>query len=210
MTIPDARRDEILAICQAAGSADPRRRPVRSAGLRRRSDPGVPVPRPRRRHLRQHVLQDVRARAAGRLDPGAARGPREARHHLRGTDPVPERVRTGGHLDVLRDDAVAGAAQDVPGGRTASGGTRPWRRSTDLMPAGTRWTVPRRRLLHLGHAAGRPALQGDAAAGDRRAGRVRARHRLLRRRHRRRPTSGCRIASRRRSASVRACDGSLL
>ena len=66
---------------------------------------------------------------------------------------------------------------------------------------------PTGRPVRLGDPAGGPGLQGDDAAGDRRPGRLRARHRLLRRRHRQRPTCGSTSRSRRRSGSARASAG---
>ncbi len=65
---------------------------------------------------------------------------------------------------------------------TASAATRCSRRCDDLMPAACRVDRPARRLLRLAHAAGRPRRQGDAAARGHRAGRLRARHGVLRRR----------------------------
>ena len=56
---------------------------------------------------------------------------------------------------------------------------------SDLMPAGTTWTHPAGGLFVWATLPDGPRLEGDDAAGDRRPGRVRAGHRLLRRRHRR-------------------------
>ena len=122
VTLPDARRDEILAICQAAGLLIVEDDPYGLLGFDGETVPAFRSRTPRRRHLRQHVLQDVRAGPARRVDPGAARGPREAGDRVGGADPVPERVRPGDRRDVLRDHAVAAAAQDVP--RGVPGATR--------------------------------------------------------------------------------------
>src|SRR5205814_7563224 len=168
---------------RARPAAGDRGRSVRPARLRRRADARTAGPAPRRRAVRQHVLQDVRARPARRLGTRPARGTGEAGHRLRGADPVPEHVRADGRRDVLRHDAVEGTDQDVPAdlpgapGRAAVRADRTDARRYPVDPA-------RRRLLRLADAARRAALEGDAAAGDRRPGRLRSVYRVLRRRHR--------------------------
>ena len=77
----------------------------------------------------------------------------------------------------------------------------------DFMPAACSWNRPARRLLRLGHAAARDRRQGDAAPRGHRPGRLRARHRVLRRRLRRRARCGCRSATPPPSGSARACAG---
>ena len=75
------------------------------------------------------------------------------------------------------------------------------------LPAGCRWTVAGRRLLRLAGAAARTGRQGDAAAGHRGPGGVRAGHRLLLGRRRRWIICGCPTASPSRTGSGKACGG---
>ena len=101
------------------------------------------------------------------------------------TMPWREQVKSYREIYRERRDALLGALQRPDAGRH------------HLDP-------PDRRPVRLGHAARRPRLQGDDAAGHRRARRLRARHRLLRRRHRHRATCGSTSRTRRPSASARA------
>ena len=84
VTLSEARREEVLDICERRRPAGRRGRPVRHAELRGRRPAAAAGPPPRRGLLRQHLLQDLRAGPAGRLDPRAARRTREAGDGERG------------------------------------------------------------------------------------------------------------------------------
>ena len=106
----------------------------------------APLPlRARRREgrlLPQHLLQDLRARPAGRLDPRPARGAGKARDGERGQHPLPERLRAGRGHAVPVDDAVARADQGRTARSIASAATRCSAPCTISTPAGTSWTRP--------------------------------------------------------------------
>ena len=206
VTLSDARREEVLDICERHGLLVVEDDPYGMLSFE--GDAPLPL-RARRREGVFYVSTFSKTFApgpAGRLDPGAARRTREARHGQRGVDPVPERVRAGRGDAVPLDDAVARADQGLPRGvprtprRSAVRADRSDAGRHDVDASG-------RRPVRLGHPARGPRLEGDDAAGDRGAGRLCARHRLLRGRHRDRRTCGSTSRSRRRSGCGRAYGG---
>ena len=181
----------MLDICERAGLLVVEDDPYGQLGFEGEAPRAAARPPPRRGLLPEHVLQDLRARACGSA--GSWRRTRSAtswssparrRSCARAASPRPPCAT------YLTHHAVAGAAQGRTARSTGSAGTRMLDALADLMPAGTTWTTPARRPVRLGDPARRARLEGDDAAGDRRPGRLRARHRLLRRRHRHRHTCG--------------------
>ena len=85
-------------------------------------------------------------------------------------------------LALPRDARLEGPDQVLPVGVPRDAATRCCPRWSSTCRAGCSWTRAGRRLLRVDDRAGGRGHQGDAAARGHRPGRVRVRHRLLRRR----------------------------
>ena len=142
VTLPEARRDEILAICERAGLAGGRGRPVRPARLRRRDRSGAAGPR---RDGVIYVSTFSKTFAPG-LRVGWILAPHAVREKLVIASEAqilcPSAFAQAAVASVPRDHAVARAAQDVPRGLPGAARRGICGALADLMPAGTRWTVP--------------------------------------------------------------------
>src|SRR6185312_14630801 len=169
---------------RAVRPADHRGQPVRVARLRRPDAADAEIARAGPGGLPRLVLQDVRVRCAGRVGVRAAGDPGQARAAVRVAGALPADAVPAGRGRIPVHPAVAGADQDLPGALPGAAG-RDARRARRAHAARLHVDEARGRLLRLADPAGGPRREGHAAAWHRRAGRVRPRHRLLRRRRRR-------------------------
>ena len=142
VTLTEERREQVLDICERAGllvvEDDPYGQLASRARPRRRCGPAAATGV----FYLSTFSKTFAPGPAGRLDPGAARGPRQAGHRQRGADPLPERVRPG------RGHAVPRApCRGASSSRSYREIYRERRDAlldalADLMPAGTTWTRP--------------------------------------------------------------------
>ena len=94
VTLSDERAADHRRDLPRGRHRDPGGQPLRAAGFRRPAAPGDAGRRPGQRHLPRFVLEDLRARAAGRLGAGAARRAGEAGAGQRGGDARTRRCST--------------------------------------------------------------------------------------------------------------------
>ncbi len=129
VTLSEERREQVLDICERAGLLVIEDDPYGQLGFERRGPAAAAGPPPRGRLLPVSTFSKTFAPGLRvGLDPGAARGPRQAGHRDRGADPVPERLRPG-RGDAVPDAPCRGASSSRRTARsTASAATRCCRR----------------------------------------------------------------------------------